>query len=235
MLEFLSKRRKPLHETNLPAVIAVGGFSSGTGKTSLICDLLQSFPDWEAIKMALEDFGSCQDPQAARVSHLLSHEPLVRSDREQTYVPGKDTARYWDAGASNVHWVLSSEEQIGEGLRRALERVTAAGVFIEGNSFTRYLKPDFMLMVAPPDGGSIKSSARRALELATALYINDPNCKSDRARQRFASWLKDASVARLIGQLPIFTREDMPEVVAQVWAAQLDRKRSNNRVSSIAS
>ena len=34
-----------------------------------------------------------------------SEEPLVRSGRKETYEFGKDTGRYWDAGASNVHWL----------------------------------------------------------------------------------------------------------------------------------
>jgi hypothetical protein len=229
MLGFLSKRRKSRAEEQRPAVIGVGGFVSEVGKTSLMCDLLRSFPEWEAIKITQRNDDSCgKDPKACCLSNMSSHEPLVQSDREKTDLIGNDTGRYWQAGASNVHWVLSTEEQIGEGLRQALTRVKAPGVFIESNSFTEHLRPDFMLMVVPPDGGTIKPSARKALKFTTAIFISDPIGNSARARQRFSSWLKDANVARLIGKLPVFTREDLPEVVAYVWATQLDHSNGKN-------
>jgi hypothetical protein len=34
-----------------PVIIAVSGFSSEVGKTTLMCDLLGAFPEWEAIKV----------------------------------------------------------------------------------------------------------------------------------------------------------------------------------------
>ena len=67
----------------------------------------QSFPGWEAIKTTRGHYRSCgKDPHACCVSHLLTEEPLVRSGRAETYEPGKDTGRYWDAGATNVHWLI---------------------------------------------------------------------------------------------------------------------------------
>jgi hypothetical protein len=78
-----------------------------------MCDLLQAFPEWEAIKMSRGHYGSCgKDPQACGVCHLLSNESVIRSGRDQTYVPGKDTGRYWGAGAANVHWVIATDDQV---------------------------------------------------------------------------------------------------------------------------
>ena len=103
-----------------------------------MCELLRAFPGWEAIKTTRGHYRSCgKDPKACCVSHLLSDEPVLRSGREQTYAPGKDTGRYWDAGAANVHWLIASEEQIEPGIKLALQQVRSEGVFIEGNSFTR--------------------------------------------------------------------------------------------------
>ena len=33
-----------------PVIIGVGGFESNVGKTTLMCELLKAFPEWEAIK-----------------------------------------------------------------------------------------------------------------------------------------------------------------------------------------
>jgi hypothetical protein len=107
------------------------------------------------------------------VSHLLSEEPLVRSGRKETYEPGKDTGRYWDAGATNVHWLIATDNQVEKGIKQALARVKAPGVFVEGNSFSQFVHTDHFVMVRQAGNDKIKSSARRALSKATAIYISD--------------------------------------------------------------
>src|SRR6185295_6106255 len=109
--------------------VAVAGVSSEVGKTTLLCDLLREFPAWEAIKMTRGHYRSCgKDPHACCVSHLLGDEPLIRSGYEQTNARAKETVRYSDAGASNVHWVIVTNDQVERGLEGALERVRAPGV-----------------------------------------------------------------------------------------------------------
>ena len=157
-----------------PVVIGVGGYTSSVGKTTLMCALLEAFPGWEAIKTSRGHYRSCgKDPEACCVSSLLSTEPLIRSGWEQTYVKGKDTGRYWDAGAANVHWLIATDEQIEEGIKQALARVKAPGVFIEGNSFSEFVKVDHFVMVRQAGNDKIKSSARRLMSKATAFYVSD--------------------------------------------------------------
>ena len=200
-----------------PTIIAIGGFTSEVGKTTLMCDLLQAFPGWEAIKTTRGHYRSCgKAADACCVSHLLSREPVIRSGREQTYERGKDTGRYWDAGAANVHWVIVTEEQVEQGIKKALERITAPGVFIEGNSFTRFVNVDLMLMVTRASGGKIKSSARRALTMASALYLSDPVNSGSGARAKFALWQSESVAGKLIGELPIYTREDLPQLIGRL-------------------
>src|SRR3954469_7843400 len=147
-----------------PTIVAVGGFTSNSGKTTLVCELLRRLRGWEAIKVSRGHYRSCgRDPHACCVSPLLGEEPVVRSGRAETYAPGKDTGRYWDAGASEVHWAIVTDKQVGEGVRAALGRVKAGGVLIEGNSLLRHVEPDLFLMVARPDVLKIKPTARRAL------------------------------------------------------------------------
>ena len=155
-----------------PIVIGVGGFASNVGRTTLVCELLRAFPGWEAIKTTRGHYRSCgKDPHACCVSHLLGEAPLVRSGRRETYESGKDTGRYWDAGAANVHWVIATDAQLGEGFQRALERVESAGVFVEGNSFTESLPPDCMFMVKRADDARIKKSARSVIARTTPIYV----------------------------------------------------------------
>ncbi|HEX8162054.1 MAG TPA: hypothetical protein VF538_09290 [Pyrinomonadaceae bacterium] len=203
-------------------LIAVGGFSSEVGKTTLVCELLRALPGWEAIKLTRGHYRSCgKDPHACCVSHLLGDVPLVRSGRAETYAPGKDTGRYWDAGASNVHWVIGTDNQVERGMRLALERVAAPGVVIEGNSFLEFVEVDFALMVARAEGGQIKPSARRALKKSSALYLSDESVEAghaERARARFASWAGGVAERDLIATLPVYTRDELPLLAARLGA-----------------
>jgi molybdopterin-guanine dinucleotide biosynthesis protein len=157
-----------------PFVIGVGGYTSDVGKTTLMCELLAAFPGWEAIKTTRGHYRSCgKDPHACCVSHLLAAEPVVRSGREATYTPGKDTGRYWDAGASNVHWLIATDDQVEPGIREALSRVKAEGVFVEGNSFAQFVEVDFFVMVRRADERKIKKSAKQVIDEADVVYVSD--------------------------------------------------------------
>lgn len=207
-------------EIMTPTTVAISGFSSEAGKTTLLCELLRAFPGWEAIKMTRGHYRSCgKDPHACCVSHLLSEEPVIRSGREQTYTAGKDTGRYWDAGASNVHWLIVTDQQVERGIRLALDRVQAAGVFIEGTSFLKYMDVDYALMAARPVGGKIKPSARRALEKTSAVYLfGDVQDAGALAHEQFASWRQTSADDNLLKNLPVYTLQELPQLIARIRA-----------------
>src|ERR1041385_101106 len=172
-----------------PAIIAISGFSSNVGKTTLVCELLRRLPGWEAIKLTRGHYRSCgRDPAGCCVSDLLRDEPVIRSGREANYETGKDTGRFWDAGASNVHWVIVKDDQVERGIKEALTRVKAAGVVIEGNSFLEHVKPDLAVMCSRAEGGKVKTSGRQALAKADVLYLSSLDTDSATARKRFAEW-----------------------------------------------
>lgn len=165
-----------------------------------MCELLKAFPGWEAIKTTRGHYRSCgKDPHACCVSHLLSDEPLVRSGREATYEAGKDTGRYWDAGAANVHWLIATDSQVEKGIREALARVKAPGVFVEGNSFAEFVHTDCFVMVRQAGNNKIKSSARRALDKTTVFYV------SDNTNEPFET-----------SSIPLFTPSDLAALIAHL-------------------
>jgi len=171
---------------NRPVIVGVGGLTSNVGKTTLMCELLRAFPGWEAIKTTRGHYRSCgKDPAVCCVSDLLKDEPVIRSGRELTYVEGKDTGRYWDAGAANVHWLIATDSQVREGIESALQLVKSRGVFIEGNSFTEYVQPDFFIMVARSDVHKVKGTARRAAPRVTAVYFSNETAGVNSARDGF--------------------------------------------------
>lgn len=157
-----------------PVVIGIGGVASNVGKTTLLCELLRAFPGSEAIKTTRGHYRSCgKDPHACCVSHLLGEEPLIRSGRKETYELGKDTGRYWDAGAENVHWVIATDAQLGKGIQQAMERVKSPCVFVEGNSFSEFVQTDCMFMVRADADQRIKKSAKKIIEKATAVDVTN--------------------------------------------------------------
>ena len=205
-MSFINEQRK---------VIGVGGFSSNAGKTTLMGELLLAFPGWEAIKTTRGHYRSCgKDPHVCCVSHLLGDAPVVRSGRNETYEAGKDTGRYWDAGAKNVHWLIATDTQVESGIIKTLQRVTSNGVFIEGNSFSQYVAVDAMILAVRESQSVIKRSAKQALQKATALYLwRDVN--PDRNPDEIISALLngDDDLRERALSLPCYTVESLPDLV----------------------
>jgi len=201
-----------------PTIVAVSGLSSNTGKTTLVCELLRRLPGWEAIKLTRGHYRSCgKDPQGCCVSDLLRDEPLIRSGRESNYEAGKDTGRFWDAGAANVHWVIVGEDQVEDGIKQALAHVTAAGVVVEGNSFLDYVAADFAIMCARAGENKMKSSARRTLDKADALFLSTiDDVDSATAGARFNQWREGLTTELSLNGLPVYTREDIPQIIARI-------------------
>ncbi len=173
------------------------------------------FPGWEAIKTTRGHYRSCgKDPHACCVSHLLEDEPVIRSGRELTYAPGKDTGRYWDSGAANVHWLIATNNQISDGIKQAIGRVRTSGVFIEGNSFTESIEPDFFVMVARPDDLRIKPTARRALSRVSAIYLSGETYSASAGDgQSIDEFLSNSKTAKADDSWPVFTHEQLPQLV----------------------
>ena len=206
--------------TKNPTLVAVSGLSSNTGKTTLMCDLLERLPGWEAIKLTRGHYRSCgKDPDGCCVSDLIRDEPLIRSGREENYEAGKDTGRFWDAGAANVHWVIAGEDQVEDGIKQALSRVQSAAVIVEGNSFLDYVAADFAIMCARAGENRMKTSARRTLAKANAIYLSTvDDAEGATARKRFDEWRASLTIGIDLNGLPVFTNEDISELAIHIQA-----------------
>jgi molybdopterin-guanine dinucleotide biosynthesis protein len=204
--------------TNRPTIVAVSGLSSNTGKTTLMCDLLERLPGWEAIKLTRGHYRSCgKDPLGCCVSDLIRDEPLIRTGRAENYEAGKDTGRFWDAGAANVHWVIAGEEQVEDGVKQSLSRVQSAGVLVEGNSFLDYVAADYAIMCARAGENRLKASARRTLARADVLYLSTiDECDGTTAQSRFREWRAGLSIDLELNGLPVYTSEDISRLVERI-------------------
>jgi len=208
-----------------PRIVAISGFSSNVGKTTLACELLRELPGWEAIKLTRGHYRSCgKDPAGCCVSDLLRDVPVIRSGRKANYEFGKDTARFWDAGASNVHWVIARDDQVEQGIEEALSRVEADGVVIEGNSFLEYVVPDFTIMCARADGGTIKTTARQALAKSDVLYISSLETDGSTARKHFKQFLSGLQIDLNLNGLPILTRDEQQKLLSLIFRKSIEAR-----------
>ena len=209
---------------NPPKIVAVSGFSSNVGKTTLVCELLRQLPGWEAIKLTRGHYRSCgRDPAGCCVSDLLRDDPVVCSGREANYQVGKDTGHFWDAGASNVHWVIVKDDQVERGINEALSRVKADGVIVEGNSLLEYVTADLAIMCARSEGGKIKPSARKNLAKSDFLYLTTLEATARNARRQFEQFRAGLNVPIDLAQLPTITHDDLSTVLSRIQGAKQGR------------
>jgi len=59
-------------------------------------------------------------------------------------------------------------------------------------------------------------TARRALKVCSALYLSDDACDGAAARARFTPRLRDAGDQDLLAALPLYTRAELPSLIARV-------------------
>jgi hypothetical protein len=65
-----------------------------------------------------------------------------------------------------------TDDQVESGIRKALSRVEAEGVFVEGNSFAQFVDVDLFVMVRRADETKIKKSAKQMLAAADTIYVS---------------------------------------------------------------
>jgi hypothetical protein len=133
------------------------------------------------------------------------------------YEKGKDTGLFWDAGAANVHWVIAGEDQVAAGIKEALTRVKSFGVVVEGNSFLDFVEADFAIMCARAGENKVKTSARRTLEKADALYLSTiDDTDRETAITQFETWRDGLSIELGMDGIPVYTAHDIPQLLESI-------------------
>jgi len=137
-------------------IVAVGGLSSGVGKTQLIEKLLDVFRGASVLKVSIRE-------------HYT--QPRIVTSAEDLLAPGKDTWRYALAGAGKIVWLSCRRENLAEMLPRALELFDPGLLLTESNSVITELDPDVVVFVerdvSPVRSG--RGSPKEGAEQARAL------------------------------------------------------------------
>jgi hypothetical protein len=205
-------------------VLGVGGCSSGVGKTSLICRLLESLPGWGALKTTPVHRRPCPDPATCPACHGLEGRWQIRTDPAYLLRERSDTFRYREAGAARIAWLKSRPDDLGAGIEEAIGLFSGLpGVLVEGNSFTRHLSPHRLAIVARAGLREIKPSALALLGRADTVLLNhvpppgvEPEASGDACRRLLAAGARAVHVLDVSDPLESGCRAFLEEIRA--WA-----------------
>src|SRR5580658_1562052 len=147
-------------------VIVVGGHSRNIGKTSVICGIIRTLPDWNwtALKITPHPHGR-SDP-----AHPVAVSAVSAVSEETGAAPSTDSGRFLAAGAVRAFLLQSASGELYAAMgvvRRAIAE--RENVIIESNSILRFLQPDVCAMVLDGSVADFKPSSLEFLDRADFL------------------------------------------------------------------
>ncbi len=170
-----------------PFRIGIGGAHSGAGKTTLAVAILKYLtkgvkgPRGQGAKNLIAEkviplnprtpeslatgskWGAIKYTKTAFYASIIDDHTILRQEN-------KDTRRLIDAGAEEVLWVQSPQNELHEVLPIAVNRLSHLdGIIIEGNSAIEFLKPDIVVFIAGVSKGKIKPSAHKIQKQADII------------------------------------------------------------------
>lgn len=144
-------------------IICVTGATSNVGKTTLIERLLEVLPGkWGVCKVTM-----CSPVRKHRCPHGKDDTCGICNEDLSSFIAetnssvlkqqGKDTWRYYEAGAERVVWVRSRQEALRDGIDAALKELSGlTGILFEGNHALQAIDPDIAVMAV---GNPVKYKA----------------------------------------------------------------------------
>jgi molybdopterin-guanine dinucleotide biosynthesis protein len=140
-----------------PFIIGIAGANSSCGKTSLACALISHLAAGHPFAPVgvKPRIGAIKFTKEKTSSSLIEDDTILRES-------GKDSARFYEAGACKVLWARSPSESQDEILTLAIDRLSDCGcIIIEGNSAIEFAKPDIVIFITVSPGHETKPSGTR--------------------------------------------------------------------------
>jgi molybdopterin-guanine dinucleotide biosynthesis protein len=155
-------------------ILAIGGHSRNIGKTSLVCRIIEAFPErrWTAIKITQFGHGVCSEIGEECGCNDTPEHPFALDEEAE---PGSsDSRRYLAAGAARSFWLRTAQGELAHGLPAFREvAATAENLIVESNSLIGFVRPALYLAVLDYSVPDFKESALRFLDRASALVVVD--------------------------------------------------------------
>jgi len=150
-------------------ILSVIGPHSGCGKTSFVTHLLRHISGLGCLKISpAHDWPDGVARRAEAIGEDFYLEDLLRLKR-----PGKDTALYMTAGATEVKRLRHRGDGLAAGLDAAIGCYsTATRILVESSSAVPLLSPAAVVLVVRPPPREMKPSTEAILSRVTDLLIN---------------------------------------------------------------
>ena len=155
------------------AVVVVGGHSRSVGKTSVVAGLIAALPEfrWTAVKITQFGHGICANGSDCDCASDV-HTHLIEEEKDRS--GESDSSRFLVAGAERSLWVRTKQWMLAEAMPELRRRLTGVqNAILESNSVLQFLRPDLYLTVLDYGNKDFKDSARRFLDLASAVILQD--------------------------------------------------------------
>jgi molybdopterin-guanine dinucleotide biosynthesis protein len=180
-------------------VLAVGGCSSGVGKTTLACRLLEALPGWGALKVTPLHKEPCRGPDRCPICAGIDAEHSLLTLPEDLDRPGSDTDLYRRAGASRVAWLKNRPGNRAAGIEEALRAFDGLpGLIAEGNGFALNASPSASIVVGRAGLREVKPSARPLLPIASWVVVNRSEATPEEEVIRVESSLQRWGAERIL-------------------------------------
>jgi molybdopterin-guanine dinucleotide biosynthesis protein len=156
------------------AIVVVGGHSRNIGKTSVAANLIAALPErqWTAVKITQYGHGFCTANGEPCECQTADHTLAITAERDPN--SSTDTSRFLAAGATRVLWVRTRMGHLAEAIPRLRQELArASNAILESNSVLQFLRPDLYLSVLDRSTADFKDSARRYLDRADAVLLNE--------------------------------------------------------------
>ena len=161
-------------------LLVIGGQCRKVGKSTLVADIIQAFPDrqWTAVKITPHAESGCPLNGSSCNCAPQDHPYAIH---EETSLSGStDTSRFLVAGARRALWIENKENRLEDALPTlATELAIARHAAIESDAIVKFWQPSLFVMVLDPSNLDFKSSARENLHLADAFVFRSPIDDSD--------------------------------------------------------
>jgi hypothetical protein len=164
-------------------LLAVGGQCRKVGKSTLVADIIQAFPDrhWTAVKITPHAESGCPVNGPSCDCSPQEHSYAIRKETNRT--GNSDSSRFLVAGAHRALWIETKENRLQAALPAlAAQLANASHTAIESDAIVKFWQPSLYVMVLDPSNPDFKSSARENLRFADAFVFRSPIDDSD---QRF--------------------------------------------------
>jgi len=180
-------------------LIMVGGQCRKVGKSSLIVDLIRTFPEqnWAAVKITPYTEQGCPVNGPDCGCDPFDHTAAIYE--ENAAGDATDTARFLAAGARRAFWVQTKEGQIADALSPLASALSGEeSVIIESDALVLYWRADLFFSVLDPRRLDFKPSARDSLQFADAFVFRSP-CFAD--LRRWSAPIPDSGRPRFLQPL----------------------------------